>query len=596
MKKLLFLFLIAGSLSTIQAQDLLLTRYKVFTNYTENCVDINFSPKSTYMTLTFVDNKLEVFDKKFNKIWTYQGNPRVAAGMTTFLPDESYMIFGKFQGYGDVGVLRMADKRVVQRLKAHESYIYDLKLSADGKLLASGGADEHINIWEWKGNRFEVKQVITLPNEKKGVYEIAFSKDKQYLVAVGKMRELLVYQLRKGQYELVQSYPFKPYINCVSFHPSDNYFIAGSDTMLVFQRKKRGFELTQKIRSKGASVKTIDFDDTGKMFLTNKYNGFHIMGFQDGEIKFMDDVDMHQGIGMDVKFSPDKNYVVSSATDKQVIVWQRSDAPVALDSDPAETKGPDDATEITTPEGDGDLDFDVGEKGDNYLLLIGINEYQYWNPLFNASKDTRDVKEILQKKYTFEEANIYEVYNGDATAKGILSKIVEVKEKMSGMDNLLIYFSGHGFYNADIDEGFWIPVDAHKGEETEYLANSTLLKYLKSIPAKHIFLVADACFSGALFSQGSRGYVDNVEQYKSRWALASGRLEFVSDGKQGENSPFANYFIKFLTENGDRRVPVSKLVNFVKVAVANNSDQTPLGNPLKNVGDEGGEFVFYLRD
>jgi hypothetical protein len=29
--------------------------------------------------------------------------------------------------------------------------------------------------------------------------------------------------------------------------------------------------------------------------------------------------------------------------------------------------------------------------------------------------------------------------------------------------------------------------------------------------------------------------------------------------------------------------------------VAESSDQTPLGNPLKNAGDEGGEFIFYRK-
>jgi hypothetical protein len=31
------------------------------------------------------------------------------------------------------------------------------------------------------------------------------------------------------------------------------------------------------------------------------------------------------------------------------------------------------------------------------------------------------------------------------------------------------------------------------------------------------------------------------------------------------------------------------------MAVANNSEQTPEGNPLKDVGDEGGEFIFYRK-
>ena len=89
--------------------------------------------------------------------------------------------------------------------------------------------------------------------------------------------------------------------------------------------------------------------------------------------------------------------------------------------------------------------------------------------------------------------------------------------------------------------------------------------------------------------------MENVEQYKSRWALTSGRLEYVSDGQTGKNSPFASYFIKYLQDNQKKKVPVSELVNYVKSAVGNNSEQQPVGNPLKSVGDEGGEFIFYLK-
>lgn len=98
-----------------------------------------------------------------------------------------------------------------------------------------------------------------------------------------------------------------------------------------------------------------------------------------------------------------------------------------------------------------------------------------------------------------------------------------------------------------------------------------------------------------MFAPTNRGYVENVEQYNSRWGLASGRLEFVSDGQSGTNSPFAGYFIRFLQENQKARVPVSEVIQYVKTAVANNSEQTPMGQPLKGVGDEGGEMVFYLK-
>ena len=146
-----------------------------------------------------------------------------------------------------------------------------------------------------------------------------------------------------------------------------------------------------------------------------------------------------------------------------------------------------------------------------------------------------------------------------------------------------------------LSEGYWVPIDAKVNDVSAYVPNSQILKIIENINSQHTFLVADACFSGSLFASTTRGYADHVEKFKSRWGLASGRFEFVSDGTAGTNSPFAKSFIEFLANNKDAKVPVSDLVQYVKKKVAEVNNQTPMGNPLKGVGDEGGEFIFYKR-
>jgi hypothetical protein len=308
-----------------------------------------------------------------------------------------------------------------------------------------------------------------------------------------------------------------------------------------------------------------------------------------------DDIYDFQGSGI---FALDINQelIVLVGRNKRVTIATSGKVP----SQPATTNAQDNkkgnAAKVTnTKFSSDDLDFDVGASGKNYLLVVGINKYKSWKPLMNATTDARKVVKVLQKRYGFAPENTLEVYDEQATSKNILKQLATLREKITPQDNLLLYYSGHGYYNAAIKEGFWIPFNAQKGEETQYLANATLLKYIKAIKARHIFLVADACFSGSLFTQGKRGYIDNVEKYRSRWGFASGRLELVSDGTIGESSPFATYFLKFLTQNQKKRFAISELIQYVKVAVSNNASQTPIGHPLKNVGDEGGEFVFYLK-
>lgn len=244
---------------------------------------------------------------------------------------------------------------------------------------------------------------------------------------------------------------------------------------------------------------------------------------------------------------------------------------------------------------DGEEGYDP-KKAVNYLFIVGINDYKYWPKLSNAVKDATDVAGTLMNMYNFEFSNVIMLRDEQATRNNIYKSMRSLIEKITPNDNLLIYFSGHGYYDELLNEGYWVPVDAPLDAQGEYLPNSSILKIVENINTQHTFLVADACFSGSLFSEQKRGYAENVEKYKSRWGLASGRLEEVSDGQTGTNSPFAQSFLKYLKENEKDKVAVSELVQFVKVKVAEVSDQTPIGNPLRTTGDEGGEFVFYKRE
>lgn len=237
----------------------------------------------------------------------------------------------------------------------------------------------------------------------------------------------------------------------------------------------------------------------------------------------------------------------------------------------------------------------VAEKANNYLFVVGINDYREWPKLNNAVKDANDVVSLLLSKYEFQFENLTFIKNELATRTNIYNGLRGLIEKITPNDNLVVYFSGHGYFDKLLNEGYWIPIEAATNSPAEYISNTDILKMLGSINSQHTFLVADACFSGALFTDTRRGYTENVEKFRSRWGLASGRLEAVSDGSEGTNSPFAKHFLQFLRENQKDKFPVSELVQYVKVQVAEESNQTPVGNPLKSLGDEGGEFIFYRK-
>jgi hypothetical protein len=235
----------------------------------------------------------------------------------------------------------------------------------------------------------------------------------------------------------------------------------------------------------------------------------------------------------------------------------------------------------------------------NHLLLIAIDEYAGSIPaLSNAVRDAEAFAKVLLERYRFEETAITRLHNARATRAEILKTLRHYVDTLTADDCLLIYYSGHGTYDAKFDEGYWVPADATAADDAQFIASGDLVVRLRACAAHHIVLISDSCFSGSLFVENKdvTAFANRVDGLPSRWGIASGRHETVSDGVRGKNSPFADQLLYFLEKNQQPHLPIASLAQHVEIAVAQNAKQTPIARPLQNVGDRGGQFIFRLRD
>ena len=234
----------------------------------------------------------------------------------------------------------------------------------------------------------------------------------------------------------------------------------------------------------------------------------------------------------------------------------------------------------------------------NYFFGIGIDKYLNVNALNNAVKDVHDIVQLLVARYDFEEENTLLLTDKRASRSNIIESLERYREKITPLDSLLIYYSGHGHITKD-KRGFWMPVDAEKGKISSYIGNEIIQTYIKAIKSKHTLLISDSCFSGSLFlryDEHSGIAMDELDSRQSRWVFSSGRDdEKVSDGIKGENSPFASALLKELRINTLAKLNVQKLGVRVVEITRNNYNQLPELCPLFDAGDEGGQFVFRLR-
>ena len=232
--------------------------------------------------------------------------------------------------------------------------------------------------------------------------------------------------------------------------------------------------------------------------------------------------------------------------------------------------------------------------GTYHALVIGNDKYRSVTPLKTAVKDARTVADLLRSEYGFRVTLLV-----DATRNQMLDAFDEMRRKLNENDNLLVYFAGHGYLDADSDRGFWLPVDADANRRANWLSNSDLTDFARASRAKHILVVADSCYAGTLtrslsVQMTALDDISRLSQKRARTALVSGGLEPVEDSGGGQHSVFAKAFIDVLLSNTGV-VDMSQVFSTMRRQVILNAQQTPQYGDIRQTGHDGGDFIFVRR-
>ena len=246
----------------------------------------------------------------------------------------------------------------------------------------------------------------------------------------------------------------------------------------------------------------------------------------------------------------------------------------------------------------GNLSHQSGKLGAYRALIIGINDYQDAKipDLKTAVNDAKAMSELLRDHYGFK---VKLLLNREATKKTIYQTLRDLASSTQPDDSVLIYYAGHGDLDRTFNDGWWIPVDAKGGDPVTYLDNTQVQKAMRSMQARHVLLISDSCYSGTLFGEARAmppviddKYYLNLYNDKSRWGMTSGNKTPVSDSGSGGHSVFAYQLLKELRNNAKPYVSTQEIYTRIAPIVGNNSEQSPLCRPVRNTGDQGGEFIF----
>ena len=238
------------------------------------------------------------------------------------------------------------------------------------------------------------------------------------------------------------------------------------------------------------------------------------------------------------------------------------------------------------------------QPGPYYALVIGIDNYQYLRKLETAVNDADEVAETLRDRYGFEVKVLR-----DATRDDIFNALDQWARGLPDDASLLIYYGGHGAKDPHTQRTYWLPADAKQETESRWIMADDITGELRAIPARHVLVVADSCYSGTLFrDMGSlvipgevKHYFERILEPKSRHLMSSGGDEPVADAGSAGHSIFAKAFLQGLKSMDENTFTADDLFKrFIQRQVGAGSDQLPEYNPIRNSGDEvGGQFVFF---
>ena len=248
-----------------------------------------------------------------------------------------------------------------------------------------------------------------------------------------------------------------------------------------------------------------------------------------------------------------------------------------------------------------------------HALVIGNSRYQQFPQLKTPEADVRAIDAQLRGQYGFETRLLL-----NATRQQILSALSAYRRELTPDANLLIYYAGHGYSDNDANKAYWLPVDAERADQANWISADNITAAINVIPARHVLVISDSSFSGALTrSLGPSGlaygawyryfdikselkdeptrqrFLQKMMAGKSRTLMASGSSAPVADDGGNGHSLFASALLRGLTQIDKAQFTAAELFyNYIAEAVAMRGSQTPEYNPLRNSGHESGDFVF----
>ena len=205
----------------------------------------------------------------------------------------------------------------------------------------------------------------------------------------------------------------------------------------------------------------------------------------------------------------------------------------------------------------------LAQKGDIYVVSVGIADYQTIPDLTLPEKDAKAIAEL----YKTQTKNVILITGKYATKARVLKSLKDQFGRAKEQDMIVFAFSGHGY------PGGVCPYDMSAKNESG-VSYREIRSILKQSRAKRKIVFADACFSGGIRSNASNTHQAHQDSdvllfLSSRGGETSIESPFMVNGF------FTTYLLRGLRGGADsdrnRKITAKELFQFVSQGVKERS-------------------------
>ncbi|MBC7841358.1 MAG: caspase family protein, partial [Gemmatimonadaceae bacterium] len=242
--------------------------------------------------------------------------------------------------------------------------------------------------------------------------------------------------------------------------------------------------------------------------------------------------------------------------------------------------------------------------GTYHAIIFAVGDQQASSGLPSLRfpiKEADSLRAVITREYTFDPKNVQVVKN--PTREAILDSLEAVARRLGPEDNLLVVYSGHGGFDEAGREGYWLAADAANARKSTWIPNESIRTWLRTLKARSVLLITDACFSGSL----NRSNDDRVVLPADNQRAIAGALMYarrssrqaMTAGTAKETVPQVSIFsMEIIAALKARRAPVfmaQQLAGEINPRVAAVAHTTPTFSAVPGIESDQGDFVFVRR-